>query len=80
MIRMNPAHDCVSPPGCTKYSGETLPAGCVVPKEQENVQHQDKPLGKEIDEYKRGFADGIAYATVQKMSVYDPFVLGEYGR
>jgi hypothetical protein len=68
MIRMNPAHDTKNPPGSS------------VPKEQENVQYQDKPLGKEIDEYQRGFADGIAYATVQKLSKYDPFVLGEYGR
>lgn len=80
MIRMNPAHDCVSPPGSTKYSGETLPAGCVTFNGQENVQHQDKPLVKEIDDYKRGFDDGVAFATAQKLAKYDPFVLGEFGR
>jgi len=46
MIRMNPAHDTVNPPGC------------VQPTQQENVKHQEKPLEKEIDAYQRGFEDG----------------------
>lgn len=50
MIRMNPAHDTVNPPGCQQPG-----------REQENVQHQEKPLNKEIDLYKKGFDDGVKY-------------------
>ena len=45
MIRMNPAHDTVNPPGC--YSSQ-----------QANVIQQEKPLEKAIDEYHRGYKDG----------------------
>ena len=48
MIRMNPAHDTVNPPGTS------------VPQ-QDNVIHQEKTLDKEIVLYKRGFEDGVAY-------------------
>lgn len=48
MIRMNPAHDTVNPPGC------------VQPAQQENVQHQEKPLTKELEAYLKGFQDGFA--------------------
>lgn len=46
MIRMNPAHDTVNPPGC------------VQPAQQENVRHQEKPLEKEIDDYLEGYEAG----------------------
>ena len=64
MIRMNPAHDCVSPAGCIDLRGETPPPG------QVNVQHQDKPLSYMIDDFKRcsqGYskqADGCCHKTV----------------
>lgn len=45
MIRMNPAHDTVNPPGC--YSSQ-----------QANVIQQEKTLNKEIDIYNKGFKRG----------------------
>ena len=50
MIRMNPAHDTVNPPGCS------IPG-------QQNVVHQEKTLEREIEIYRRGFQDGLKQAT-----------------
>ena len=58
MIRMNPAHDTVNPPGQ------------IVNKIHDNVKYQDKPLSYMIDDFKRcsqGYAkqaDGCCHKTV----------------